>query len=95
MVAAGHARDGVRAEEKRKRDRSGGRGNGKSARYYAPLTLPEKEDEDIEERGTRSLHSLVSALRESYAPSDTLMFRKKSICFIPKQREINFLRSTS
>lgn len=44
-VAAGHARSGVRAEEERKRDRSGGRGNGKSARYYAPLTLPEKEGE--------------------------------------------------
>lgn len=37
----GTRRNGIRAEGRRSarvRDRSGGRGNGKSARYYAPLT---------------------------------------------------------
>lgn len=83
-AAAGHARDGVRAEEERKRDRSGGRGNGKSARYYAPLTLPEKEGERYrgeKNAGSSFSHSgtprIICAERDSNVSEVLICFRYK------------------
>jgi len=40
------------------------------------LRFRKKKANDIEERRTRALHSSALGLCESYAPSDTLMFRK-------------------
>lgn len=56
------------------RDRSSGRGNGKSARYYAPLTSGKRRRTISRRETTRAFHS---PRRESSATSDTLMPRKR------------------
>lgn len=64
------------AEGERKRNCSGRRGNGKSARYYdSTLTSPGKGRQTRNRREKNGSSFSRSTFHESYAPNDTLMLQ--------------------